>query len=162
MPLFIPPRLFLFHPCVRSIWRMCFVVLGKGRAPKACLNALCGVQLRQCNKSLTSQTQAHRTCSWKAEFNTEDTLNVHMSLTLFSNIVFFNHWIPLFLPHDIMVIINFPFKLQIENHAINQMNPFIAYLGCGHYKVVINSSLNVNGVWSSGSLVQSFSAFVIT
>lgn len=127
---------------------MCFVVLGKGKAPKACLNALCGVQLRQCNKSLTSQTQAHRTCSWKAEFNTEDTPNVHMSLTLFSNAAFST--------------IGFHCSYRMTSrplstcHVIKQMNPFIACLGCGYYEVVINSSLNVNGEWSSVSLVWSF------
>lgn len=74
IPRFSPSKIFSFHPCIRNIWKMCFVGLEKGKTPKACLNALCGAQLRQYNASLTSQTQAHRTCGWGAECNKQETL----------------------------------------------------------------------------------------
>lgn len=54
-PLFFPSRPFSFHPCMRSIWKMCFVGLDQGETPKAYVNVLSRVQL-----SLTSQTQADR------------------------------------------------------------------------------------------------------
>lgn len=70
---FSSSRLFPFHPCMRSIGKMCFVGLEKGETPTVYLSVLYGALL--CfNTRLTNQTQPDWTRTRANDLHTQNSV----------------------------------------------------------------------------------------